>query len=440
MSADIDPVMIIGAGWAGIAAALHLHQQGIPCQVFESAPRPGGRARSVVQHGHELDNGQHLLIGAYRETLRLLSLIAQPGASEMDVLLRMPLRLRVWGENEQIHLRAPALPAPLHLATALLTARGISWREKIAALRMGLALHRSGYTLDHDISVDALLVQHRQGVRLTRLFWQPLCIATLNTPPETASAQVFLHVLRDSFSQRAEDAQLLLPKVPLGRLFAESAAKYLGDRVRCRHKVEALVIENGQLTALMINGQQHPCQQAILATSPEAAARLLSPHLPELAAQLRALRSQPITTAYLHYPEDCALPDPMIGLHGGIAQWLTDRRIAGQPGLIAVTISTSEAVARLDKQTLCETLHQEILQHFPDWPAPHRCQLIHERRATFDCRVGIQSQRPPYPTPVSGLYLAGDYTANDYPATLEGAVRSGVQCADYLLQTRAPCA
>lgn len=428
-----EPVLIIGAGWAGLAAALQLHQRGIPCQVFESAPQAGGRARSIYQHGHELDNGQHLLIGAYRETLRLLEYM---GLQEEKVLLRRPLKLSVWGQGEQLTLQAPVLPAPLHLAVALLSAKGLPWQEKFAALRMGLSLQRRRYQLARDISVAELLSQHQQGPHLSRLFWEPLCIATLNTPPESASAQVFLNVLRDSFSQRATDAQLLLPKVSLGKLFAETAAIQMPNTLQCRHKVEKLIIEDGQLQALQVNGQLIPCQQAVLATAPEAAVKLLSLHVPALATQIHTLGSHPISTIYLHYPAVCALPEPMIGLHGGIAQWLTDRRIAGQPGIIAVTVSTSAAITRMDRTALCQSLHHEILQHFPHWPEPTHCQVLHERRATFDCRVGIQTQRPGHNTPIHGLWLAGDYTANDYPATLEGAVRSGVQCADLIIHAR----
>lgn len=439
MSAPSAPVAIIGAGWTGLAAAFTLQQHAIPCVVYESAPRPGGRARTVSQHGHQLDNGQHLLIGAYSETLRLLQ---QSGQDEGALLLRQPLRLAVWGQQERLLLNAPRLPAPLHLAAALLSAQGLPWGERLAALRMGLRLQTSAYRLPEDISVAALLRQHRQGERTTRLLWEPLCIATLNTPIAEASAQVFLNVLRDSFGHRYRDAELLLPRVALGELFAESLSAQLNrqaaNTLRLRQRVEALHSEDGKLCALTVQGKHRPYTQAILATAPEAASRLLAPlpTLQGLAEQIRQLGSRAILTAYLHYPPECRLPQPMLGLHGGIAQWLTDRRITGQAGLIAVTISTAEGYGSMDNNSLCDTLHREIQQHFPHWPAPQHCQVIREKRATFDCRVGIQSLRPEQQTPLHGLWLAGDYTAGDYPATLEGAVRSGVQCAHQIIQAR----
>jgi squalene-associated FAD-dependent desaturase len=435
----MKPVLIIGAGWAGMAAALTLQARQIPCRVFEAAPRPGGRARSLPWQGQMLDNGQHLLIGAYRETLRLL---AQLGWQEEEVLLRQALQLSVYASKDTLQLRAPSLPAPLHLAAALLTAKGLPWRERLGALRMALRLQLSGYRLEQDISVRALLQQHHQGEMIARLLWEPLCIATLNTPPERASAQVFLNVLRDSFGKAASDSQLLLPRIGLGEMFAERAASHLNqhlpESVMLRQRVEALVVEENALHGLRIDGEMIAAEQIILATGPEAAVQLCEPLavLQPLAAQIRQLGSQPIVTAYLQYPATCRLPQPMLGLDGGIAQWLTDRHIAGQAGLIAVSISAEGPHMALDNPELCARLHTEIQQHFPDWPAPTQSQVIREKRATFDCRVGIQALRPASQTALAGLWLAGDYTAGDYPATLEGAVRSGVQCAQQIIDSR----
>lgn len=446
MSTSPPAVVVIGGGWAGMAAALQLHHHGRAVHLYESARQYGGRARSVEIQGHRLDNGQHLLIGAYRESLRLM---AQIGLDEKKALLRQPLSLHVWGKAAQLQLQPPTLPAPLHLAIGLLQAKGVSLAERLAALRMALKLRLGNFRLPHDthdISVAELLQQHRQGRIFTEMFWEPLCLATLNTPMAEASAQVFLNVLRDSFSQHRRDAELLIPKVGLGELFCETAAAYLQEtatnRLSLSRRVDALHIANNALQGIEIDGAFLPCQEIILATSPREAARLLAPHPPlqATAKAINGLDSQPIVTAYLHYPTEVSLPAAMIGLHGGIAQWLTDRRHAGQPGVIAVTISAEGEHMGWDKEKLCRRLQQEIAQHFPHWPPAQQCQLIREKHATFACRVGVQDQRPAQQAAVQGLWLAGDYTAGDYPATLEGAVRSGVQCADYILQTRNPSA
>jgi squalene-associated FAD-dependent desaturase len=433
-------VVIVGGGWAGMAAALELDHHHIPFTLLESAPQLGGRARSVNHDKQIIDNGQHLLIGAYHETLRLL---AAMGIDETKVLSRTALRLSVQERGEVLRLHTPPLPAPLHLLWALIAAKGIRRRDQWQALRMSLALGLSGYSLDEDCSVATLLARHRQGAELIRRFWEPLCIATLNTPLEKASAQVFLRVLRDSFTRQRRDADLLIPRVPLGALFPEAAATYLkqrhgSDTVRLRQRVAALQITAGRINDLSTARGNIKTDEVILAVSPSAATRLLAPHAPlqTLADQISQLGSQPIITAYLQFPARFRLSQPMLGLSGRLAQWLFDRRLCNQPGLIAVVISAEGEHCCWDNARLLDRLQQEIREEFPDWPAAEQAWVIREKRATFECRVGIESLRPDNATPVKGLWLAGDYTNTGYPATLEGAVLSGVQCARRLIEQR----
>jgi squalene-associated FAD-dependent desaturase len=433
-----QPVVIIGGGWAGLAAALELNAHHIPVALFEAAPQLGGRARNAPFGKQTVDNGQHLLIGAYSEILRLLAVM---GIAESELLLRTRLCLRVLEGNEELLMRPPPLPAPLHLAWAQLTAGGLSLEERLHALTMSLRLMLSGFKLQEDISVAALLAQHRQGVTLTRRFWEPLCLATLNTPIHQASARVFLRVLQDSFTRHRHDADLLIPRVPLGELFPQRAADYLtgrGAAIQLRQRAGALHIEDDRIEAVTVAGEQRKCSELIIATAPHAAAHLLDGHslLTPLRRQIAALDSQPITTLYLQYPAGHQLQEPMLGMSGTVSQWLFDRRHCGQPGLIAVVISAKGPHDGWDHETLTAHVLQEIRTQFPDWPQPLETRVISEKRATFKCSVGIEARRPGNATPVQGLWLAGDYTDTGYPATLEGAVRSGVQCARQIIASR----
>jgi len=177
-----------------MAAAVTLADAQIAVTVFEANTTLGGRARRVEVNGVALDNGLHILIGAYRETLRL---IAQVHPDPQRALLRMPL---AWHVHQHLQLRAPPLPAPLHLIAALLGARGANFAERWAAMRMMRALRATGFTLAQDITVDELLKRHRQGPTLTQHLWRPLCVSALNTPPDKASARLFLNVLRDGLN------------------------------------------------------------------------------------------------------------------------------------------------------------------------------------------------------------------------------------------------
>lgn len=431
-----ERVVIVGGGWAGMAAALELTQHHISVTLYESAQHFGGRARTVTIDNLDFDNGQHLLIGAYQETLRQLALM---GIAEEKVLARLPLRLEV---QNRLRLTSGPLPAPLHLLWGLISARGMTVANRYRAIRMSLQLALQGYQLKQDISVAELLGYHRQSTWLSENLWEPLCLATLNTPIDIASAQVFLKVLQDSFSHCRHDADLLIPKVPLGELFCGNGASFLqntsGNQLHRSSKVSELLSENDKLTGLKVNGETLPATEVILATPPHITAGLLQSveGMHGLSEQLAQFDYQPIATVYLHYP-DASLPFPMLGLSGTVSQWVFDRGVCNQSGWFAVVISAEGEHSAWDKERLVQQVQQELVENLTDWPPQAEAwHVIREKRATFSCHVGIEAQRPSNTTPIKGLWLAGDYTNTGYPATLEGAVRSGVQCARRIIARR----
>lgn len=426
------PVVVVGGGWAGLAAAVELSDLGHRVILLEASRQLGGRARGIDFDGDRVDNGQHLLIGAYRETLRLM---ARVGVREQPACLRLPLCLEVRGPHDTLLLKTPRLPAPLHLAAALLAGRGLTVNERLRALRLALRHHRSGFALPKDVSVAELLAD--QPARLVRLLWNPLCLATLNTAPERASARVFLRVLRDAFARTSRDSDLLIPRVDLGRSFPEPAMDFItrrGGEVRLGARVTALDVQQGCATGVWLNDEYLAASQVILAVPPHIAARLLSVHEAgaPLARTLAAFAHEPIATVYLRYPAHATLPVVMLGLADGTAQWLFDRRVCGQPGLLAAVISGPGEHTDMPRDALAAQVEREIAGHFPHFPAPLAHFVVREKRATFRCDVGIDAHRPQARTPLAGCWLAGDYTDTGYPATLEGAVRSGVQCARFV--------
>ena len=420
---------IIGGGYAGMAAAVALAERGIPVTVFESARQLGGRARGVVHQNTQLDNGQHLLLGCYRQTLRL---IEQVGGNLEHDFLRLPLQLDLHGE---FSLRAPCLPAPLHLLAALLGAQGLALGERMKAARFMLALRRMGFRLPNDVTVAALLAQHGQDADLTFKLWEPLCIAALNTPIHKASAQVLLNVLRDALNRSRADSDMLLPRVDFTALFPQRAASYVeqhGGKVLTSCGVEAINPKDGVIE-LATAGATHTFSHVICAAPPTVAAKLLRPlaALENTVAQIDGLEHQPIYTVYLQYPAHVTLPHPMIGLHRRFSQWLFDKgRIAGQHGLLAAVISAEGIHQELSQEQLAQKVVAELCGEFGIGETPAWFKVIAEKRATFCCAPNLQ--RPAQQTALPGLLLAGDYTASDYPATLEGAVLSGLRCASLI--------
>ncbi len=404
-------VAVVGAGYAGLACAVELAAAGVTVDVFEASRTLGGRARAAELDGMTVDNGAHILAGAYRETLRLMEKVGAGGAA----LNRHPLHLEYPG---RIRIAAPRLPAPLHLAWALLAARGLLWNEKIAALRFMRALEKARFRLPRDITARQLIANQPPALR--RFLWEPLCLAALNTPVALASAQVFLNVLRDSLAADRAASDLLLPATDFSALFPEPAARFVesrGGRVHRSTRIQSL----DELAAF---------DHRVLAVAPW--------HLPALAPwlPLPAFAWQPIATIYLQYPEHVRLAFPMLGLAGGHGQWVFDRgALQGQAGLLAVVISGAGPWQTLGHARLGQAIHRELCPLLPGLALPRKTWVIEEKRATFACTPGLQ--RPPTATADPTLWLAGDYVAGDYPATLEGAVRSGVAAAQSILRKTA---
>jgi squalene-associated FAD-dependent desaturase len=427
-------VAVIGGGYAGMAAAVTLADAGVAVTVFEAGPVVGGRARRVDSNGVALDNGLHILIGAYRETLRL---IAQVHPSAGDALLRLPLD---WNMHRHFHLHAPALPAPWHLLSALLTAKGASLGESWAAIRMMHALRGAQFQLARDVTVSELLLTHKQGPQLTRYLWEPLCVSALNTPPAKASAQLFLNVLRDGLNAERAGSDLLIARVNLSALFAQPAADYVharGGTVLTGSRVTAIdpQPQGFQLTA---NGTTHGYSHVICALPPHQVGAFLAgiTALSETLEMVEAMSYQPITSVYLQFEAPVRLPAPMTGLAQGTAHWLFDREaICGQRGLIGAVISADGPHQGLPQDALAQRVHDELAANFGMLPRLTWQRVISEKRATFSATPGLR--RPPQQTPLKNFWLAGDYTASDYPATLEAAVRSGIVCARGVLGDRA---
>jgi squalene-associated FAD-dependent desaturase len=421
---------VAGAGWAGCAAAVELARKGVQVTLFESSRTLGGRARAVEVQGRTLDNGQHIMLGAYRDTLRLMKLT---GVAPAEAFLRLPLQMR-YPPGQGMDFVAPRLPAPFHLAVALLRATGLDRDDKLALARFSTSARWMGWKLHNDCSVLELMERFDQTERLFRLMWRPLCLAALNTAPAQASANVFLAVLRDSLGARRSASDMLLPRPHLGALFPEAAARYIearGGKIELGKAVDA-VARDGQRWLV----KDQAFDQVVIATPASVAAGLLAPH----GVAIPEFDYEPIATVYLQYDPALRLPLPFYALEddGAKSDWgqfVFDRGQLdhAQAGLLSVVISAQREAAALEQDELASQVARQLAQALgmeqlarPAWQ-----RVITEKRATFACTPGLG--RPTVTTGLPGLALAGDYTAGEYPATLEGAVRSGIAAAQAAL-------
>ncbi|MDH1300180.1 MULTISPECIES: hydroxysqualene dehydroxylase HpnE [unclassified Achromobacter] len=431
---------VIGAGWAGLAASVALREAGAKVTVFEAGHTPGGRARRVFHTDFDapLDNGQHLLSGAYKHTLALMRRV---GRNPDALLMRRPLQLA--SLDGRFRLAAPRLPAPLHMAAAILRARGLAWKDRLATLRLMRGLKAMAWTPPREWTVLHLLHYHAQSDALIRQVWEPLCLAALNTPTATASAALFARVLRDSLTGSRENSDMLLPCTDLSALWPDAAARQVtmryGSTVRqLRPSAEGIDINQERFDA------------AVLAVPPTFAARLLDAPLREAGATglldaLKAFEYMPIATLNLRLQDPWRLPEPMMMLREESArdhygQWLFDRaQLAGdtKAGELAVVTSAATGLAERNRRQLIEALIDQVAEQaarhparLPAMPEVAAAELFIEKRATFAAVPGLT--RPLNTTPWPTLALAGDWTDTGYPGVLEGAVRSGLQAARVL--------
>ena len=410
----MTPVTIIGGGWAGLAAAVRATQKGFAVRLLEAAPQLGGRARRVVHEGLALDNGQHILIGAYRDTLQLLKTV---GVDTDASLYRLPLQLQsVSGEG----LSLPALPAPLNLLVGVCMARGWSWSDKLSLLRQATQWQTQGFACEAHTTVAELC----QGLapKVMRQLIEPLCISALNLSATQASGQIFLTVLKDALWSGKGSSDLLLPKVDLGSLMPDAAHAWL--------TAHGAIVATHQRVDDLGPWLEHP---VVLACPAWEAAKLTHGLAPAWSAQAASLTHTAIATVYVRTSQHLSWQQPMVALPSSPdapAQFAFDKgRLSADPawqGVLALVVSASTGER--------DTITQQVMRQLRDQLAIHDASLLTtvvEKRATFACTPALR--RPPVQVG-TGIWACGDYLAGPYPATLEAAVRSGFAAADALLQ------
>lgn len=443
MKNSFDAV-VIGAGCAGLSAAVRMAKNGARVLVLEARARLGGRATAFPDRetGEIVDNGQHVLLGCYTATFDFLR--------EMDVLdhvrLQPELAITVIDRaGRRSRLVCPALPPPFHLLAGVMDWDALDWRDKMAALRMAtpLGIARRQLAGGRDIAaspgetVDAWLVRNGQTDRLREMLWHPLALAALNQPAELAAAPVFVRVLAEMFGSDPRASALALPTRPLDRMYAEPARMYVESRGgKVMTGVAARVhVEGACVAAVGAGGERWPTGTVVSAVPWFALADLFEHYPPELSkilSRASAMASSSIITVNLWFDRP-VLDVPFLGLPGRAMQWVFDKSALLGDGASHLSLVSSGASPLVDQtnDALVAAAHRELLQALPgSRPARLlRGTVIREPRATFSLAPG-QPPRPESKTPVRGLFLAGDWIDTGLPATIESAVRSGHTAAE----------
>ncbi len=454
----IDAI-VVGAGCAGLSAASRLTRDGARVLVLEARSRLGGRATAFVDRetGELVDNGQHVLLGCYRETLAFLHDI---GASA-HVRAQADLAITTIERNGVVsRLACPALPAPLHLLAGVFTWSALGWRDRLAILRMAGPLRAAQRRLASassgradagsmraddgraDETVEQWLVRHGQTPRLRELLWDPLALAALNQPPDVAAAPVFARVLAEMFGPDRSAAAIVLPTRPLHQMYAEPARAFIergGGRVRTG-VVASVQIEDGVVRSVDAGGESFHAPAVICAVPWFALPAVLQGDVAPVQATLHAARAtapSPIVTVNLWF-DRVVMDEPFVGLPGRRMQWVFDKRaVFGDAASHLSLVSSGAAdVVGWSNPQLVDAALEELRSALPRVRASSltRATVIREPRATFSLAPG-QPGRPSTRTAVRGLFLAGDWIDTGLPATIEGAVRSGHLAAEAALPT-----
>lgn len=435
--------IIIGGGCAGFAAASALVDAGARVLLLEARPGLGGRATAFTDPatGERVDNGQHILMGCYTETLAFLKRIGTADRVRWQSGLKVSMIDRA-GHHSVLAL--PALPSPLHFLAGVLTWDALSWSERLSVLRIGALIkpvpasdfaRRPPNELRRDRpaeSVRAWLVRNGQAPRLCELFWEPLALAALNQSIDQAEASHFIRVLERVFGPDPASAALVLPAVPLDQLYAEPARDWLAERgseVRVNAPAR-VVVAGGKVRGVRVRDESIDAP-IVISTVPwhsfHAVFDAVPPGLEQTVANATALASLPIVTVNLWF-DDAVMDEPLVGLPGRHFQWIFDRRaiVGGDASHLSLISSGAETIVSQTNDELTATALREVREALP---AARTVKLrksiaVREKRSTFS----LAPDAPPRPgtrTAIEGLLLAGDWIETGLPATIESAVISG---------------
>ena len=420
-------VIVIGAGFAGLSAATSLAEQGVRVLVLEARPSLGGRASVFTDPatGERVDNGQHVLIGAYRETFRFLRRLGtekhvymQPGLA-VDIIDR---------DGRASRLACPAIPAPLHLLVGALRWNAIGWRDRIALLRMR---HGGRRDADPRFTVREWLEWHGQTARLIELLWEPLAVASLNQSIDEAAGEVFGAVLRRTFTPERNDSSLGLVQRPLDELYTEPSRAYLERRggAVSTNSQACVHVEHGRPSVHLRSHTFRP-RAVICAAAWFALPSVFQDRPAALVSVIDAAEStaaSPIVTVNLWFDRPVTA-SVFVGLPGRANQWVFDKHaLFGEATSHVSTVSSgAAAIVSHGNQQLVNLALDELKAAIPEVRSAvvRRAVVVREKRATFSVAPG-QPARPPGRTSVPGLFLAGDWIDTGLPATIESAVVSG---------------
>jgi zeta-carotene desaturase len=441
-------VIIIGGGLSGLAATVKLSLAGIRVALFEKSPKLGGRCYSYIDKktGDVVDNGQHVLLGAYHNLLHYLDLINTKRLLKCEPALSMTFYHPIKGQGK---FEIPSLPKPFHLTAGMLKFKLLSFKDRQHLLKVGMDLNNRDKESEkrlRSLTIEEWLVGLKQSEEARKSLWYPIAVSVMNESPDKASALLFARALRAAFLGKKSDSAILIPQVGQTELYVQPAEELLAKheaKIFTNTEVDSIEVNGGKVTGIYTLDGKHVKAGNVISTIPHYALQKIIPKIfgnePPF-IHLEKLKLSPIISIHFWFDSEFMEID-YLGLIDKNIQWIFNRRrimneTHKSTGFICAVISGAHDYIDMPKEKLLSLAMKDIHDIFPD---SRRAKLTHsiiikERSATFSPTPAVEPFRCSTETSIKNFYLAGDWTNTGYPATIEGAVMSGFRAAELVIK------
>jgi len=423
----VDTAIVMGGGLAGLAAAAALGGAGKRVIVLEARPFLGGRATSYEVGGESIDNCQHILL---RCCVNLLDFYSRLGVQNKIAFSREFTFIEPGGRRSV--LKAGILPAPNHFAGSFLKLSYLNFSEKLAVARGIRAIAAESGRDDLDrITMQQWLEQHGQPPRAIERFWRQVLVSAINEELDRMAAAHGFQVFRLGFIARKNAYEMGVPAVPLGELYSQERWKQIGNvEIRLRAPVERVIVEDGLVKEVVAGGETLRADTFVCALPFERVPALI----PQLDIDITEFEHSPITGIHLWF--DRPVVDlPHATLLDRTIQWMFNK---DRGCYVQLVVSASRSLLEMQRAEVVGLAVKELGEFFPSALTAQleKAHVVKEARATFSAKPGMESKRPLEKTKLANLFLAGDWTRSGWPATMEGAVRSGYRAAEAIVGHR----
>ena len=424
--------LIIGGGLAGLSSAVFLTNKGLDLELIEASPKLGGRTYSFFnkEKDIEIDNGQHILMGSYFNTFEFLKIIGSDKIPEYQSKLKVEYYKK---DGVKYFLKSPHKFYPLNLIHALLNYKALTFQEKINALKfiIGLVFIKNDFNIDKN--VEEYLVGNDQSQNAIKSIWELLTVSVLNTNINEASASMFLFILKKMFFEGNKASIIVLPKVPLSKLFIEPTEEYFRKnkiKFSCSEAAISFTTENNKIVKVNTTKREISDFDNLILSGSHHAIKKINSITPIISNEILNLETSSIITIHIWLKKKI-LVDKFVGLIDSKIHWVFDNDTH-----ISIVISAADEFINLKNSEIFDLTVKELILYLPEFSKDNIVdyKVLKEKRATFKCTKNNEQLRSKIRSDFENMTFAGDWTNTKLPGTIEGAILSGKSASEEIFK------